>query len=340
MKKSSFRTVRVLVAAALMASTAMPVAGFATTSTDSIDMKADMQGLSSQSQALSGQVQAVQRQVQQFQQLAYDDSGADASGSGSVGNAADLQARMDSIEENMRSLNGRLDEVQHQVQQTNTRLDTMQRDIDLRFQDMQAGGGAMAAGAGAGATATATAGNATAPASGNSLAPQDTGGTNGGGVEGNGVLGTMPADAASDSGATAGAGAATKLPAGTPKQQYDFAIDLMKRGQYPQARDAFDQFLSKYPQDPLSGNAQYWLGETYYVQGNYKSAADSFLKGYTTYSKSTKAPDSLLKLGMTLSVLKQQKAACATFGELGKRFPKASQAIVQRAKVERQKAGC
>ncbi|MES1990557.1 MAG: tol-pal system protein YbgF [Pseudomonadota bacterium] len=131
-----------------------------------------------------------------------------------------------------------------------------------------------------------------------------------------------------------------QLPAGTPQVQYDFGIDLLKKGQFPQARDAFKQFLVQHPKDPLAGNAQYWLGETYYAQSQYKDAADSFLKGYTTYSKSTKAPDSLLKLGMTLVQLKQKDAACATFGQLKEQFPNASPAIVARNKQERQKAGC
>jgi tol-pal system protein YbgF len=130
------------------------------------------------------------------------------------------------------------------------------------------------------------------------------------------------------------------LPNGTPQVQYDFAIDLLKRGQFPQARDTLKQFLSEHPKDALAGNAQYWLGETYYVQGQYKDAADSFLKGYTTYSKSPKAPDSLLKLGMTLNQLGQKDAACATFGQLKEQFPQAAPAIVARAKQERQKAGC
>ncbi|HEX7775409.1 MAG TPA: tol-pal system protein YbgF, partial [Parvibaculum sp.] len=131
-----------------------------------------------------------------------------------------------------------------------------------------------------------------------------------------------------------------QLPNGTPQVQYDFAIDLLKRGQFPQARDGLKQFLSEHPKDTLAGNAQYWLGETYYVQGQYKDAADSFLKGYTTYSKSSKAPDSLLKLGMTLAQLGQKDAACATFGQLKQQFPSASPAVVARNKQERLKAHC
>ncbi|MDE1173777.1 MAG: tol-pal system protein YbgF [Parvibaculaceae bacterium] len=327
MKKSPFRTFRVLFAAALMASAAMPLAGLAAPF-DAQSLSG--QRLSGQAQLLSGEAAVINRQVAELQRVADDDSDSDASGSGGTAGTADLQARMDAIEENMRTLNGRVDEVQHQVDQTNTRLDKLQADIDLRFQDLQGGAAAGGTGAAAGAAAAAP-----SSADSGNLAPQDTGGTNGGGVEGNGVLGTMPASTPPAADATGGA-----LPSGTPKEQYDAAIALMKRGQYPEARNAFDQFLAQHADDPLAGNAQYWLGETYYVQGDYKSAADAFLKGYTTYSKSTKAPDSLLKLGMTLGVLKQTKAACATFGELGKRFPKASQAIVQRAKVERQKAGC
>ena len=57
----------------------------------------------------------------------------------------------------------------------------------------------------------------------------------------------------------------------------------------------------------LAGNAQYWLGETHYVRRDYKAAATAFLNGYTTFENSPKAPDSLLKLGMTLVVMGEKE---------------------------------
>ncbi|PKQ03529.1 MAG: tol-pal system protein YbgF, partial [Alphaproteobacteria bacterium HGW-Alphaproteobacteria-11] len=72
----------------------------------------------------------------------------------------------------------------------------------------------------------------------------------------------------------------------------------------------------------------------------HKEAGDAFLTGYTTYSSSNKAPDSLLKLGMSLNALGNKDAACTVWSELGSRFPQASPAVVARNKLEREKAGC
>jgi TolA-binding protein len=76
------------------------------------------------------------------------------------------------------------------------------------------------------------------------------------------------------------------------------------------------------------------------VRGQYKAAASSFLKGYQTYGNSPKAPDSLLKLAMSLDRLGQKDAACASFGELLTKFPTASSSVKARAQSERQRVGC
>ena len=106
------------------------------------------------------------------------------------------------------------------------------------------------------------------------------------------------------------------------------------------AATAFAKLVAAYPTDPLAGKAQYWLGETYYVRGQYKSAAEAFLKGYKQFKGSEKAPDSLLKLGMALAALGQKKEACSAFGELGAKFPAAPDYVHDQAKDERRKAGC
>ena len=98
--------------------------------------------------------------------------------------------------------------------------------------------------------------------------------------------------------------------------------------------------LALYPNDKLAGNAQYWLGEMHYARGDYKGAADAYLKGYKTYQKSDKAPDTLLKLGMSLAALGQKQKACSTFGELDAKYPKAPEAVRAQAKSERARAGC
>lgn len=127
---------------------------------------------------------------------------------------------------------------------------------------------------------------------------------------------------------------------GNPKQLYETAYGYLLSQDYPSAEQGFTDFLTQYPNDALAGNAQYWLGETYFVRGNFKSAASAFLKGYQTYSRSPKAPDSLLKLAMSLDRLGQRDAACSSFGELQTRFPQAPAAVKNRALSERQRLGC
>jgi tol-pal system protein YbgF len=109
---------------------------------------------------------------------------------------------------------------------------------------------------------------------------------------------------------------------------------------YGAAQAAFEDFLSRYPNDSLAGNAQYWLGEAHFVRGEYKDAAGAFLKGYQNYAGNARAADSLLKLAMSLDRLGQTDAACSSFAELSTRFPNAPENVRSRAKSERTRIGC
>ncbi|MGC6535720.1 MAG: tol-pal system protein YbgF [Parvibaculales bacterium] len=125
-----------------------------------------------------------------------------------------------------------------------------------------------------------------------------------------------------------------------PKKLYERGLKDLRGGDYAGAQADFAQVLQNFPNHELAGNAQYWLGETFYVRRQYKQAAQAFLAGYTTYEASAKAPDSLLKLGMTLTALGEKKTGCDAFAELGAKFPDAPNAVTKRADIERKRAGC
>lgn len=127
---------------------------------------------------------------------------------------------------------------------------------------------------------------------------------------------------------------------GSAKDLYATAYGLLLAQDYAAAEAAFDEFLKRFPNDALAGNAQYWLGETFYVRGNFKAAAAAFLKGYQTYARGQKASDSLLKLAMSLDRLGQRDAACQSFSELNTRFPNAPGPVRSRADNERRRLGC
>jgi tol-pal system protein YbgF len=114
----------------------------------------------------------------------------------------------------------------------------------------------------------------------------------------------------------------------------------LTQNDYAGAEVAFRQLIESYPKDPLAADAQYWIGESFYRRGQYKAAADAFLSGYKKYKSGDKAPETLLKLGMSLAALGQKDAACSTFGELKTKFPKAPETVRDEVKAEQKKARC
>ncbi len=127
---------------------------------------------------------------------------------------------------------------------------------------------------------------------------------------------------------------------GTPRALFDQGFAALNRREYSSAENSFQQFLEQYPADPLAGSAQYWLGETAFVSGEYKSAADRFLKTFTNYATNEHAPEALLKLAISLRRLGNNTDACATFAELSQRYPRAPQSVLQRAEAEKKRANC
>jgi tol-pal system protein YbgF len=125
-----------------------------------------------------------------------------------------------------------------------------------------------------------------------------------------------------------------------PQQIYERAYGHLLQKDYGTAESTFEDFLKRHPTHPLAGNAQYWLGETFYVRGQYRPAAAAFLKGYQDYAKSQKAPESLLKLAMSLKRLGQKDAACSSYSEFATKFPNPPAHIKSLAQSERQRSGC
>jgi tol-pal system protein YbgF len=126
---------------------------------------------------------------------------------------------------------------------------------------------------------------------------------------------------------------------GDPEAVYERSYESLLRRQFNDAEVGFRGFLEQHRDHSLAGNAQYWLGETYYVQGDYKQAAQAFLSGYRDFPKSRKAADSLLKLGLSLNRLGQKEQACAAYMQVGSQFPKAAESR-KRAQSEIKRAGC
>lgn len=268
--------------------------------------------------------------------LAASPSHAQSGGPGQ--SALNEEMRMSAIEDQMRDLNGRIEELNNSLHQLKDQLDRLSSDVDLRFKQMQGQG----ASGPSSLTATGAPAATSRPSPPEEPRPSQSAGDMSRPPTRAGTLGTVggpsPRAAAGPNQQTAAAGA--DLPEGSAQEQYNYAMGLLTQANYPAAEQAMRSFVQRWPNDPLAGNAQYWLGETFYVRKDYANAATAFAQGYEKYPKGSKAADDLLKLGMSLANLNQKADACRAYARLQHDFPLPPQAVRDRLASEKQRAGC
>lgn len=239
------------------------------------------------------------------------------------------ETRMMSLEEEFRALNGRLEQLEFSMRRLEQALQRMQGDVDTRLSKMETAVDAAAARPPAPSVSSPSAGTMQAP----SIADV------------NGTLGALRLQdgKVTDAINNPKAPALPVVPPDyglTPQEQYDRAFKLLRDAEYDQAEEALGTFIEKNPKDKLLDNAKYWYGETLYVRGRFDEAALAFADAYQQNPQGGKAPDSLLKLGLSLAGLGKIADACVTFSELKNKYPKASSTIRSRADSERAKLKC
>ena len=121
---------------------------------------------------------------------------------------------------------------------------------------------------------------------------------------------------------------------------YQQAIDLVQASNYDAAEKAFRQFLEGHPGHSLTANAFYWLGESHYARGQMAQASVAFAKGFQRDPEGAKAPDNLLKLGMSLYQSGDKNQACTTLNALLDNYPNASVNILERSLSEQARMAC
>jgi len=139
-------------------------------------------------------------------------------------------------------------------------------------------------------------------------------------------------------GGASGAAAPTPpAPAASSVEQtvYAQAFDSLKAGSYSVAITGFKDFLATYPASPLAENAQYWLGEAYYVNRDYDAASGAFRNVLQKWPDSRKAPDALLKLGYTQYELKKIGEARTTLTEVSQKYPNSDAAKLANERLQR-----
>lgn len=120
----------------------------------------------------------------------------------------------------------------------------------------------------------------------------------------------------------------------SPETMYNKGQDLFLSGRYEEARAAFSSFLKAYPRHSLSDNALYWIGESHYAEKDFSKALERFVEVTDKYSGENKAPDALLKAGLSHMEMNQGDAAMAIFIKLIARHPGTDAASKARKAME------
>lgn len=243
-----------------------------------------------------------------------------------------LELRLSAIEEQMRGLTGKVEQVDYMLRRMDQILQRMQEDYELRFSDLEKNKRQhMSVPAKAPAAAPQQAQAAQQPAAPTEPVTGTLGSVKvrGNQITGGSVAPNAPAlpDTPEDYGLTA-------------QEQYDRAFGLLRQADYDAAEVAFKKFFDKNAKHKLVSNAKYWYAETFYVRGKYGDAAVSFAEAYSHSIKGPKAPDSLLKLSMSLRALGKKKDACGALTALKMKHPRAAKSIRKRAAQERRKLKC
>ncbi len=238
---------------------------------------------------------------------------------------ARLSLRITQLENEIRSLTGQNEELSHQLRMLGTKLDKMYTDFDFRLRKPPSENKKSVdkiKKTKTKITSTTLAGSAKQIEGANK------------GVK---LLGRIQGKTVS---VQQGSGLPPPLKE-TPKETYDRGhILIVKKRNFPEAERVFRSFIAENKKHNLTPNAYYWLGRTYFVRGKFEDAAITFAEGFQLFPFSSKAPVTLLNLGVSLTKLGKVREACTTFSKLGKNYPKMGASVKRLLIREQQKSKC
>jgi tol-pal system protein YbgF len=220
-----------------------------------------------------------------------------------------LLNQLQQIQSQMQNMQGQVEMLQHQVQQLQDQDKAQYTDLDSRVGrlEMSASANPAPAASSNGAQPAAPATPATAASTGSAPAAQPTP--------------SAPAESAAQKSAGLNA--------------YNAAFKSLKAGDYVSSSRGFREFIEKYPNDALTPNAFYWLGESYYATTNYQVAVQAFKHLLSQYPQSDKAPDATLKLGYSQLEMKQTDAGTATLKSVVAKYPNSNAAKLAQERLRR-----
>ncbi|MCJ9427609.1 tetratricopeptide repeat protein [Kordiimonas marina] len=267
----------------------------------------------SRSDQLAEQVAQLTRQVQSLQRKVF---GVDASGNVSAPTQpaavssndrqvlADLSAQIGALSHQIRTLTGRMEQVEYQQRQFEDALDLLKKQIMLQQNQMD-----------------------TVQAAGKVAQPAGTP-----------AASTTPAPATAE--APKPAAPAVELPEGDAAKQYQYAFAFIQKNDLESGRIAMEKFLAVNKDEKLAGNAKFWLGRIYMLQGKMAQAAQQFLGLIEKHPNHEKRVDALVDLSEVLIKLGSASDACNALAEFRRSEAKANDRLKDRAADLAKEAKC
>jgi tol-pal system protein YbgF len=271
---------------------------------------------------------------------------------------AQINVRLDQLEERMRVLTGQVEGLQFQLTQLQALIERMQEDNEFRFQALEGGepGKTEAAPQSAGEMPGGEVPPETVvpdrlPEEPETVAPIDTGDSLDpllGDPEDPdaGILGTLPADIfdqplqSPQFGGEDVTAPVDRITDADAVAQFNAGREAQQRGDAQFAEAQFRQFISVYPDHRLAAEASNRLGELLIARGEYDEAAQVLVVAFEAYPRSDQAPALLLNLGVSLAGAGERETACRTYVEVLRRYPDAPQSFIDRVGREQRSAQC
>lgn len=117
--------------------------------------------------------------------------------------------------------------------------------------------------------------------------------------------------------------------------EYMKAFGLFSADNYAAAADAFNAFITNYPESEHAANARYWLGECYFYTGSYRQAIESFTKLLNMKPSDRRAADSLLKIGLSWKKLDEPVNSSVALQTIVDKYPESEAAVRAHQELDR-----
>ncbi len=148
----------------------------------------------------------------------------------------------------------------------------------------------------------------------------------------NGGAGASPS-AGGEAAPASGGGGMASLPGASADNLYQNALRDFTTGKYDLARQEFGDYVLHFPSTDLASNAQFYLGEISYAQGDFKDAIAQYNQVLANYPQSYKLAASLLKKGFAELELGMKATGSKDLREVERRFPGSDEARRAQAKL-------